>query len=260
INDPAFRTIMAIRTFFHKPKIKNEISAFNYYKDNVIKLLKLHDGAIVKQKEDYFLVSFKSVSSAIKSAFEIFSSFKGLRDKVFKENTFLKIGLSAGVPVTEKKLFFEDTIKLAERICTSIKGEIIISSEVWELYNNENSTPLPEGAYISTLTETDENFLNLLMDFIESRWNDTNLKVVDLTRPSGCSKSQLYRKMVFLTGKSPNAFIKELRLDRSLGLLNKNNRNISQIAYESGFTSPSYFSKCFQKRFGFSPSEYFLPQ
>jgi AraC-like DNA-binding protein len=139
---------------------------------------------------------------------------------------------------------------------TIIKGEIIVSSEVKELYNSENSNALSEGENIFFLTRADEKFLALLMDHTESVWSNTNFKVDDFCKPVGCSKSQLYRKMILLTGKSPNIFINEYRLDEALTLLNKNTGNISEIAFETGFSSPSYFSKCFQKRFGLSPSDY----
>jgi AraC-like DNA-binding protein len=86
-------------------------------------------------------------------------------------------------------------------------------------------------------------------------WSDTNLKVDDFNKPLGYSKSQLYRKMTTLTGQSPNTFIKEYRLKEALKLLNKKAGNISEIAFETGFSSPSYFSRCFQKRYGHFPSE-----
>ena len=168
--------------------------------------------------------------------------------------------MSAGAPVTERKLFFEDTIKLAERMCQNIKGEIIVSSEVKELYNSENSNALIEGESLFSLTQTDEKFLTLLMDYTESAWFNTNLKVEDFSKPVGCSKSKLYRKMVLLTGKSPNNFIKEYRLNKALTLLNKNTGNVSEIAFETGFSSPSYFSKCFHKKYGLLPSDYFPPK
>jgi AraC-like DNA-binding protein len=72
----------------------------------------------------------------------------------------------------------------------------------------------------------------------------------------GCSKSRLYRKMILLTGKSPNTFIKEYRLNEALKLLSKNAGNISEIAFETGFSSPSYFSKCFKRKFGVLPAIY----
>jgi AraC-like DNA-binding protein len=113
-----------------------------------------------------------------------------------------------------------------------------------------------EGKAVVALTQADEKFLNLLMDYTENTWSNVNLKADDFCKPVGCSKSQLYRKMILLTGKSPNTFIKEYRLANALKLLNKNSANISEIAFETGFSSPSYFSKCFQKRYGQSPSDY----
>jgi AraC-like DNA-binding protein len=94
------------------------------------------------------------------------------------------------------------------------------------------------------------------MDYADLNWIDINLKVDDFSKPVGCSKSQLYRKITALSGKSPNSFIKEYRLSEALVLLNKNTGNVSEIAFETGFSSPSYFSKCFQKTYGQSPSEY----
>ena len=259
INDPAFRTIMVI-ALQRLSLIQNDATQFksslHNYNNAVLKLLNVYEGQTVKQSETHFLVSFKSVSNAVHAAFDIQSLLKdGIYD-INKDKILLKIGLSAGVPVTEKKLIFEDTIKLAERMCTIIKGEIIISSEVKELYNSENSNALREGKNILFLTQTDEKFLTLLMDYTECTWSNTNLKVDDFSKPVGYSKSQLYRKIILLTGKSPNTFIKDYRLNEALILLNKNSGNVSETAYLTGFSSPSYFSKCFQKRYGHTPSDY----
>ena len=56
--------------------------------------------------------------------------------------------------------------------------------------------------------------------------------------------------------KSPNTFLKEYRLNKALGLLNRKKGNVSEIAFEAGFNSLSYFSKCFQKRYKLLPSDY----
>ena len=259
INDPAFRTIMVIA--LKRPTVlqKNSLplkTLLHNLNDTILKLLKDHEGATVKQTKNNYLVSFKSVSDAVRAALEIQLLFKNLIEECKNNNLFIKIGLSAGVPVTEKKSFFEDSIKLAERLCEFIKGDIIVSSEVEELYNSENPVPLSELGNMVSLSLSDENFLTLLMDYTESQWSNINLKVDDFNKPLRCSKSQLYRRLIALTGKSPNTFIRDYRLDEALQLLNKNSRNISEIAFETGFSSPSYFSKCFQKRFGFIPSDY----
>ncbi len=259
INDPAFRTIMVIE-LKRSSLLQNDAAQFKLslhnYSNAVLNLVNVYDGQPVKLSEAHFLVSFKSVSNAVHAALDIQSLLKEFLNDINNDKIRLKIGLSAGVPVTEKKLIFEDTVKLAERMCTIIKGKIIVSSEVKELYNSENSDALCEGENIFSLTQTDEKFLTLLMDYTESAWSNTNLKVDDFSKPMGCGKSQLYRKMILLTGKSPNTFIKHYRLNEAITLLNKNICNVSEIAYLTGFSSPSYFSKCFQKRYGHLPSNY----
>jgi len=261
INDPAFRTIMVIRlkesTSLQNNSSQQKTLLQNFHQQ-VLKLLKNHEGTSVKQAKNYWLVSFKSVSNAVSVARKIQLLLKHLKKDIKDSQLTLKIGLSAGVPVTDKKSFFEDTIKLAERISEFIKGEIVVSSEVRELYDSENPVALSEAGNITALSQSDENFLTLLMDYTESVWRDSNLKVDDFSKPVMCSKSQLYRKMMRLTGKSPNTFIREYRLNEALLLLNKNTGNISDISFETGFSSPSYFSKCFQKRYGVMPSDYSL--
>ncbi len=263
INDPAFRTIMTI-AIKRSTLLKNDSSQlktlFHNFNNALLKLLKNHEGTVVKQTKNNYLVSFKSVSNAVIAACQIQSLFKDFKKKLKEETLFLKIGLSAGVPVTEKKSFFEDAIKLSERICEFIKGEIIVASEVKELYNSENQETINDAGNIISLSQSDENFLTLLMDYTESAWNNINLRVNDFSKPVMCSKSQLYRRLMALTGKSPNTFIKEYRLKEALMLLNKNKGNISAISFETGFSSPSYFSKCFLKRYGFMPSDYFSYQ
>ena len=64
------------------------------------------------------------------------------------------------------------------------------------------------------------------------------------------------KSMISLTGISPNTFIKDYRLNRALNLFNSKKGNISEIAFETGFSSPSYFTKCFQTKFGLKPSDY----
>jgi AraC-like DNA-binding protein len=259
INDPAFRTVVVIsikRSTLNQKSSSPSVAFIRKFNKAVLRILKKFEGLPVKQSENHFLVSFKSVSHAVRAALDIQSQYKDFRKGKQNENFLLKIGLSAGVPVTEKRLIFEDSIKLAERMCRIINGEIIVSPAVKELYDSENLTPLREGKNIFFLDLSDEIFLTSLMDYTESTWRDPDLKVADFTRPVGCSKSQFYRKMILLSGRSPNSFINEYRLDEALALLKNHSGNISEIAFETGFTSPSYFAKCFQKRFGLTPSDY----
>lgn len=257
IDDSAFRIIMVLeykRSSLKKSnQIVNQLQNFN---SQSINLIKNFDGRVVKQSSNKILVSFISVSKAVHCASDIYSNFKKFINNFDKLDLNLKISLCGGVPVTNKKGFFEDSIKFAERICNTIEGQIVISSEVKELFDNENLESLKNNDFISSLSSRDEKFLNLLLDYTEKVWNNTDLKIDDFSYHLGFSKSQLYRKMIALTNVSINKFIKEYRLKRALRLLNMQQGNISEIAFETGFNSPTYFSKCFKETYGILPSNY----
>jgi AraC-like DNA-binding protein len=259
INDPAFRIVMVILLPFN-PTLTQQTaileSTSQSFHHTIVNRLPVFKGELVKQAGNYFLVSFAAVSPAVQAARDIQARYQDWCKDLNSDKMGLKIALSAGAPVTEKKTLFEDSIKLAERMCKIVKGELLIASTVKELYNSENPEPLREGGSLILLTPANENFLTLLMDYTEANWSNTQLKVEDFSRPVGCSKSQLYRKLSSLTGISPNSFIREYRLNEALALLHNSKGNVSEIAFETGFSSPSYFSKCFQKRYGHSPSDY----
>jgi transcriptional regulator GlxA family with amidase domain len=70
------------------------------------------------------------------------------------------------------------------------------------------------------------------------------------------SHSHLHRKIHALTNQSPVELIRSIRLKRAASLLKQKYGNISEVAYMTGFNSPAYFSDCFQKQFGKSPSDF----
>ena len=257
INDPAFRTIL----FLSLDQLT--ITGSDFLPDNLLhrhlqhgirRALKAFEGSPVEQSEFHYLVSFRSVTNAIRAALEIQLLNRQVRKNRGKAGIDLKMGLSAGVPVTNKQLIFEETIKSAERLNAIARDEIVVSSEVWDLYKSENPKNAVKAKGIRPLTETEESFVAHLMEFTDQYWSNPNLKVEDFCKPMGSSKAQFYRKLISVTGKSPNAFIKDYRLQEALKLLRKKGGNISEIAFETGFSSPSYFSKCFQKKYGYYPS------
>ncbi|HEX7014174.1 MAG TPA: nickel-binding protein [Cyclobacteriaceae bacterium] len=259
INDPAFRTIMVAR--IKRSSLKHVTpeqihSVIENYNKSIVTALNKFKGSIVKQKRDYFLSSFDSVTNAVLCAQEIQAALWTPAHNGDDPGIKLKIGLSAGSPVTEKEGLFEDTIKKAERLCEVVKGQIVVSSEVKELYESEISNISIDTKYITALNSNDETFISLLMDYTEREWTNATLNVNDFSRCLGYSKAQLYRKMTSITGMSPNSFIKEYRLDKALKLLSRRVESISQIAFETGFNSASYFSRCFQETFGILPSYY----
>lgn len=258
INDTAFRVLMVIETSNYLNRVEsNQFSIFTQkFHNSVTKTLKQFKGRVVKRDNNTYLVSFKSVTNAIVCALKIQSNFKYITPKFDVKNRRLKIGLGSGTPVTKKDSLFEEVITLATRMCEVVKDQIVISSRLKSLYESENRNAFINKEHIRTLKPGEEKFLNHLMDFVEKIWNDPSFSVATFSKELGYSKSQLYRKLMSITGKSANVFMKEFRLHRALNLMHLQKGNISEVAFETGFNSPAYFSKCFYEKYGILPSKY----
>ncbi len=102
----------------------------------------------------------------------------------------------------------------------------------------------------------DQKFLQKTIEIINDHIADNSFGVEMLAENLAVSRQLLYKKLVSLAGESPNDFIKIIRLNKALKLLEKKSGNISEIALETGFANPSYFAECFQKQFGVLPSQY----
>ena len=99
-----------------------------------------------------------------------------------------------------------------------------------------------------------ELFMQRLQELIEKHINDSNLSIEMISDELGVSRTQLFRKTKALTGVSPIELIRHIRLRKAQQLLRKSNATIQEIAYEVGFTSASYFAKCYKDFFGINPS------
>lgn len=259
INDPAQRTLMVVR---YKTLSLNGIRLSQI--DSIMQqtigiygnLLKKFSGRLIEHSNGYLLVSFKSAYNAVQCAFQLESLFNDKIATLYHSNVRIKIGLATGMPVEADKAFFEDTIKMADRLCFVDKTNIIITSEVKNLFVTENLDAPYDNDRMYTLPASEEKYLSSIFSFIEKEWNKTELKVEDFEQPLGMGKTPVYRKFTLLTGKSPNSFLKEYRLIQALEIINKNIQSISETAYETGFNSQSYFSKCFHRRFHLLPSDY----
>ncbi len=105
-------------------------------------------------------------------------------------------------------------------------------------------------------SEADMGFAERFKALVAKRLSDASLSVDELAQEMGLGRTQLYRKVKSLTGFSPNELLKIARLKRAAHLLRQSDKNVSEVAYEVGFGSPSYLTKCFKDYFGVSPSDY----
>ena len=255
INVPAFRIIVVLmlKSTSCVPSASKALKNIEIsFKNSLLDILGENEGRLVKKEADYFLASFTSVTASIQAALAINKNF----EQFGSTDLLLDIGLSAGVPVTEKEGIFEDTIKMSETLCHVAQKPVVITQEVRDLYESENlNTPISQE-FIHTISHADGWFLNSLMDLMEEVWADPDIKVDQLCKRLGYSKSQLNRKLVKLTGQSPKLFLRKFKLQKALLLLQKNQNTISEIAFKTGFNSAAYFSKSFLDAYGVLPSKY----
>ena len=133
--------------------------------------------------------------------------------------------------------------------------------EIPQSENNTQSEDIsPEGNTAEEEPETVSTaasslFITRFKEVVEARMADSEVSVEDLAADMNLSRVQLYRKVKAVTGSSPVELLRTARLKRAYQLLATSGKNVSEVAYEVGFTAPSYFTKCFKDEFGISPSD-----
>lgn len=257
-SDPSFRSLLVTKVndpalLQHQLGNEKAKELFKRYNDIVRKQLSLHGGSEAEQEGAGFVAAFTSAGKAVGCAIAI--------QKEIAANSELqlmgcRIGINAGEPVTANDKLFGDTILLAECMCSIAKNlQVAISSPVKDLVSKDYF-PGERHHNFFTLSPQDESLLVSLFKNLEQNWQNPDFDVEDYCRNMAMSKSQLYRKSITLTGFSPNILLKEFRLEKAKELMKKQRYNISGITFESGFTSPSYFTKCFKKKYGLLPMAY----
>ncbi len=107
----------------------------------------------------------------------------------------------------------------------------------------------------AALSPLDRKFMERLKEVFGQHLSDSDIKVDDLGAEIGLGRVQLYRKLKAITGLAPVEMLKQMRLEKAHELLTHSDQTVATIAYDTGFSSPSYFSRCFRDRYGVSPSD-----
>ena len=107
-----------------------------------------------------------------------------------------------------------------------------------------------------TLGKVEQQFITDFTQYVENSIANPELNIDEIADALGLSRSNLYRKIKSLTDYSPNELIRTIRVKYAKQLLNSKAKSISEVAYEVGFSSPSYFAKCFKDFYNESPTEY----
>ncbi len=108
----------------------------------------------------------------------------------------------------------------------------------------------------SNVSELDKGFAERLRQIIEDNLKNADFNVEDMAAEMGMARSQLYRKVKSLMDYTPNELLRITRLKKAAELLRRTEMSVAEVAYEVGFSTPSYLTRCFKEYFGVNPKEY----
>jgi signal transduction histidine kinase/DNA-binding response OmpR family regulator len=156
------------------------------------------------------------------------------------------IGIEAGADVYITKPFNY------RYLLTHVRN-IITSREKLYAHFSKDVYLLPSKVATNAL---DQAFLQRVIDHIVTHIQDTQLSVDSIAEVFNLSRVQVYRKVKALTGKSAVELIRSVRLKQALKLMESKKYTLAEIAYQTGFNSPSYFTRTFKEEYGKAPSEF----
>lgn len=119
---------------------------------------------------------------------------------------------------------------------------------------NKENKRLPVRQF-SPINNIDDEFYNRFLIIIQEEMSNANLNIDMIASKMGLERSQFYRKIKALTNYAPVELIRLMRLQRGRMYLISTNKTISEIAYEIGFSTPAYFTKCYREAYGETPTE-----
>lgn len=155
-------------------------------------------------------------------------------------------GLATGADAYIEKPFSTDLLET----------QVINILENRKILRNKFSKELVIKPSDITITSVDAAFLQKAIEVVEKHISDFDYDSKEFCREIGMSRSQLHRKLKGLTAQSASEFIRTLRLKRAASMLSQSHLPVEEVSYRVGFKSPAYFTKCFKKHFGKTPTEF----
>lgn len=169
-------------------------------------------------------------------------------------------GLEQGIDDYITKPFSSTYLK------TRIKSLLHQRKQLQELYLEQWSDQKKEDPVPTLLVEVeperpqivpfDEVFMKRVMEIMHNQMDNSKLTIDEFAQELGMGRTVFYQKLKSIVGLSPIDFVREMRIKRAKQLMETGEYNVSTIAYMTGFNDPKYFSKCFKKKYGVSPSEF----
>ncbi|SMD32789.1 Pimeloyl-ACP methyl ester carboxylesterase [Reichenbachiella faecimaris] len=249
----------------------------NQVKQTLDRYINQYKGRFIQYNAQRFIATFTGPSKAVHCSLDLANALR-------KSD----VQLAAGVHIKECSLgdsqsIGEQTEDFVDSIIKQIQpNEILITQTVKHLLSGAGLTLNPHpGIYASFFDESlslysvknyfdddedivpiqkstwpqNSSLLENVLQSIEEHLSNESFGVDTLCKELGISERQLQRKLKAITNKSPNQLISSVRLHRAKELILNQQLNISEVAFQTGFSSPSYFSKSFKKEFSLSPTD-----
>lgn len=137
----------------------------------------------------------------------------------------------------------------------SAAGMSTLTSSAGEASGQQSLEEAELAASIPELSPLDKKFMEKLNRLIEENMTTVDIDIAFMTDKMAMSHSSFYRKVKALTGVSANEYIRKMKLQRSMVLMQEGESNVTEVAMLTGFNNIGYFRKCFKKEYGISPSE-----
>lgn len=254
-DDAAYRVLLQVQTedrvLLQQERSPQQAAAqLRSLRNTVSNEVALHQGREVSVEPDVLLASFVDAEKACSAALGI------LNQAASYPQLPLRISLHAGEPVAQSDKLFGDTLQLLKRLNAFTRKErVLLTSGIRSLLDDE-SIMLLQSEDLKICSPKEEQFVNALFDILEKEFSEEQFNMDVCSRKIAMSTSQLYRKTVQLFGASPNSLLRNYRLLRAKEMLRLADKNIAQASFDAGFSSASYFTKCFKSRYGMLPLAY----
>ena len=258
--DTGYRYILTIDIIARTPSTAtinfNQLKLPNIPKNKALGFIHKCDGKEIKKEGfDSIVAIFETPENILKCAHLIKMEFLNNHSAHDNENGTISfsMGIGVGQPLTEKEGFFEKAIQLSKRLCLIAGDKEITTSRLFEELCSANEI-VGKHKHLRILKPAEQKFVENFLDIVENHYSEHEFGVDFLSQNMAVSQPQLYRKVTAITGRSPVNFIRDLRLKKALSMIKENKYNLTEIAMEVGYNNPSYFSRCFQQKFGIKPS------
>ncbi len=243
--DSGYRTLLLV-------DIINFLNKASAWKLKAQKIIRKNNGSLVKSPTRNLLASFIDASNAIKCSLEIvrYIEASGI-------NAPFSIALATGKPVDEHtaNLFEETKKKVGVLSRLGFEWGICMDSDTaLSAFKNDDSSKL-DTARITVIDQVTYIEMQKLDAVLIKNLGNSVFNANALSKHLGLSKTQAYRKISALFGIPPKRLLSELRLLHAAKALTTNGKTVSEVAYDSGFNSPTYFTRVFRNRFDVLPSQ-----